>query len=471
MSNWHTAWAQVEREIEGCLSDMGALPVSSPASPDEVRQAIESGFDFGKPMPLPALTTQVIDLLRRYAIHVTHPRYFGLFNPSVPAASIVADALVALYNPQLAAWSHSPAANEIERLTLRYFTRSIGFDPDASAANFTSGGLEANLSALAVALAHRFPSYRREGLAAIGSKPTVYVSSESHHSFVKICRVVGLGEDALREVPTTRDFAMDPAALRDLIATDSRSGRHPFFLVGTAGTTGGGIVDPLADLADVAVEFNLWLHVDAAWGGAALLVPRLRPLLRGIERSDSVTWDAHKWLSVAMGAGMFFCRHGEAARSAFDIATSYMPAGTGDSTVDPYRTTLQWSRRAIGLKVFMSLAELGGAGLSEQVEHQARMGDLLREKLTEAGWIVVNDTALPLVCATHEDIRAGRCAIADLVKSVQTRGQVWISDVVLGRREQVVRACITSFRTQEEDLNVLISELERARGEQAKPRS
>ena len=162
---------------------MGALPVSSPVSPREVRQAVESGFDFGKPVPLPALTKQVIDLLRRYAIHVTHPRYFGLFNPSVPAASVVADASVALYNPQLAAWSHSPAANEIERLTLRYFAQSIGFDPDAAAANFTSGGLEANLSALAVALGHRFPSYRHEGLAAVGSKPTVYVSSESHHSF------------------------------------------------------------------------------------------------------------------------------------------------------------------------------------------------------------------------------------------------------------------------------------------------
>lgn len=471
MSNWHAAWARLEREVEGCLNDMGALPVSSPVSPDEVRQAIESSFDFGKPMPLPALTSQVIDLLRRYTIHVTHPRYFGLFNPSVPAASVVADALVALYNPQLAAWSHSPAANEIERLTLRYFTRSIGYDPEASAANFTSGGLEANLSALAVALAHRFPSYRRDGLAAIGSKPTVYVSSESHHSFVKICRVVGLGDDALREVATTQGFAMDPAALRDLIAADSKMGLLPFLVVGTAGTTGGGIVDPLANLADVAREFNLWLHVDAAWGGAAMLVPRLQPLLRGIERSDSVTWDAHKWLSVAMGAGMFFCRHGDAARSAFDISTSYMPPVTGDSTVDPYRTTLQWSRRAIGLKMFMSLAELGGAGLSEQVEHQALMGDLLKEKLTEAGWLVVNDTALPLACVTHEDIRAGRCAIEDLVRSVQARGRVWISDVVLGRREHVVRACITSYRTQEEDLDVLISELERARTEQQAPRS
>lgn len=465
MTSSDTAWAQVGQEIEEFLSGVGTLPVSSSASPDEVRHAIESRFDFGEPIPLPILTSQVIDLLRRYATHVTHPRYFGLFNPSVSPAAIVADTLVALYNPQLAAWSHSPAANEIERLTLRYFARAIGFDPDASSANFTTGGLEANLSALVIALSSRFPSYRQGGVTAIGSKPVVYVSSETHHSLTKVCRVVGLGDDALREVPTTKDFAMDAAALRGLIEADSRMGRHPFLIVGTAGTTGGGIVDPLPLLADVAAKFNLWFHVDAAWGGAALLVPRLRPFLHGIERADSVTWDAHKWLSVPMGAGMFFCRHADASRDAFDVATSYMPAGSGESTEDPYRTTLQWSRRAIGLKLFMSLAERGGIGLREQVDHQARMGDLLRKKLAAAGWTVVNETALPLVCTTHQDIRAGRRTIEDIANSAQARGRVWISDVVLGQREKALRICITSFRTQEEDLDVLVDELEHARGD------
>lgn len=465
MNDWHAAWAQVEREVERYLSQPGALPVSLPAAPDEVRHAIESRFDFAKAMPLPDLTSQVIDLLRRYTTHVTHPRYFGLFNPSVSPGGVLADALVALYNPQLAAWSHSPAANDIERLTLRYFARVIGYDPDASTANFTTGGLEANLSALVVALTYRFPSYRRTGIAGLGSRPAVYITSETHHSIVKVCRIAGLGDDVVREVPTTDRFAMDPAALRDLIEADSRAGRFPFLVVGTAGTTGGGIVDPLAELARIAEEFNLWFHVDAAWGGAALLVPRLRSVLQGIERADSVTWDAHKWLSVPMGAGMFFCRHAGAAAGAFDISTSYMPAGSGEDVVDPYRTTLQWSRRAIGLKLFMSLAELGQSGLRAQIEHQVLMGDLLKRKLMEGGWIVINDTALPLVCMTHDDIRAGKCATNDIVRSVQARGRVWISDVVLGRHEQALRACITSFRTKEEDLDVLITELERARSE------
>jgi glutamate/tyrosine decarboxylase-like PLP-dependent enzyme len=127
-------------------------------------------------------------------------------------------------------------------------------------------------------------------------------------------------------------------------------------------------------------------------------------------------------------------------------------------------TTVQWSRRAIGLKVFMSLAERGAEGIVQQIDHQARMGNVLRSRLTEAGWKVMNDTELPVVCFTHADIRSGRRTTAEILDTIYARGKVWISDVVLGRRERVLRACITSFRTDERDLESLISELEFAQG-------
>jgi aromatic-L-amino-acid/L-tryptophan decarboxylase len=455
-----TIWEQVGQEIEDFTDRIRDLAVSSPVDAVAVRNEIESRFgDFAAPIPLPDLTRQVADLLRRYSVQVTHPRYFGLFNPSVSHASIVGDTLVALYNPQLAAWSHSPIANEIERFTLRYLARAIGFDPETTFANFTTGGLEANLSAVIVALAHRFPEYDRYGVAAIPRRSAVYVTSESHHSFVKICRMAGLGTDALREVPTTDTFTMDVQALRSVIDIDRRAGLQPLMIVGTAGSTAGGLVDPLNELADVAGDAGAWLHVDAAWGGAAVLVPRLRTVLAGIERADSITWDAHKWLSVPMGAGMFFCRERDAPRRAFNVSASYMPSDSGADTIDPYASTLQWTRRAIGLKLFMSIAEQGGAALSGQIDRQARLGDTLRSKLQATGWRVVNDTALPVVCVTNDDIRAGRVSTAEVVAAVQARGRVWISDVLLGRRERALRACITSFRTNEADLDVLVEEL------------
>jgi aromatic-L-amino-acid/L-tryptophan decarboxylase len=458
-----TLWNDIGDEIVNFMEQIRMLPVLHQTPPELVREEIESRFGLDTAVPLPDLTRSVIASLRAHTVHVTHPRYFGLFNPSVSEAGIVADTLAALYNPQLATWSHSPAANEFERLTLRYLTRMLGLDPEATFANFTTGGLEANMSAVLVALAHRFPASAQQGVGSLEADPVIYLTNESHHSFVKIARMTGLGVQTLCEVSTTPSFALDASALRQRIRADVAAGRCPFMIIGTAGTTGGGTVDPLAALADVANESGAWFHVDAAWGGAAALVPRLRSTLHGIERADSVTWDAHKWLSVPMGAGMFFCIHPDAIHRAFDVATSYMPSSAGAKTADPYTTTVQWSRRAIGLKVFMSLAERGRDGFAERIDHQVRMGDALRSKLTRAGWIVVNDTVLPLVCFTHAEIRSGLRTTPEILDRIYARGNVWISEVILGGQERVLRACITSFRTDEQDLACLVDELELAR--------
>lgn len=455
-------WQTLEREIEDLSSNIRNLPVISSVSPRELRDEVKSAFSFEEPIALDELTRSVARLFRASHVQVTHPRYFGLFNPSVRDAGIAADTLAALYNPQLATWTHSPAASELERVTLRHFIKALGLPLDTTFANFTTGGQEANMSAVLAALADRFPDAAVSGLSAVGD-PVIYVTSESHHSFVKIARMSGLGTRALCQVPVTDTFTFDVNALRRQIEADQKAGRRPFMIVGTAGTTGGGIVDPLVALAAIAAELNIWFHVDAAWGGAAALVPRLRHALDGIERADSITWDAHKWLSVPMGAGMFFCRAPEAVRRAFDVSTSYMPQGAGLDTVDPYVATMQWSRRAIGLKVFMTLAEQGADGFAEMIDGQARMGDRLRTLLSDAGWIIVNDTMLPLVCFTHEDIRADRATIADVLHAIYARGRVWISEVVLRGKERVFRACITSFQTEEQDLTCLIDELETAR--------
>jgi glutamate/tyrosine decarboxylase-like PLP-dependent enzyme len=329
--------------------------------------------------------------------------------------------------------------------------------------NFTSGGMEANLSAVLVALAHHYPDSVNAGLARLASRPAIYLTSESHHSFVKIARMTGLGTHCLHEVPTDKDHIMDTEALVQLIKEHRESGQLPFFVVGTAGTTGAGLIDPLEQIAEVAEQYGLWFHVDAAWGGSALLSPRLRTLLAGIEKADSVTWDAHKWLSVPMGAGMFFCRHGETVRRAFAVTTSYMPDEIGEGAIDPYTTTVQWSRRMIGLKVFMALAEAGSEGYADLIEHQAREGDYLREQLGKSGWMVVNTTQLPVVCFSHADIRSGNTSTKDILEVIYARNRVWISDYLLGGSEPVLRACITSYKTGHNDIDCLIEELEYAR--------
>lgn len=450
--------ASLARDFRASLRDQSPLPASNfPAGKD-----LRAKYDFAAAgrRSLEDIITDVSRWMESGTLQVTHPRYFGLFNPSVHESSIIADALVALYNPQVGGWSHAPAANEIEQWTLRALGSSLGWTGEF-AAHFTSGGSEANHTAVLAALAARAPGYTAGGTGALPKPPRIYLSDESHHSFVKIARACGLGEQALAHAATDSSYRMRPDALLAEIERDEALGFTPLMIVATVGTTGSGAIDPIPEINEIASERNLWLHVDAAWGGSAALVQRLKRYLAGIEHADSVTWDAHKWLSVSMGAGMFFCKHRQALKSMFEIETGYVPA-TVEGGVDLYKESLQWSRRFIGLKLFFALAEHGMDGVGRIVERQATIADTLRARLRAAQWRVVNDSVLPLVCFTHDTIDGRSLTTQMVVDRVLARGRCWISHVTLPREEPALRACITSFDTTEADLDILLEDLRAA---------
>src|SRR5712675_174151 len=182
-------------------SDIANGPIVPTVTPDEIRRHLAARYDFTKPLDPDEVGADVEAMLRTWQVHVTHPRYFGLFNPSVTVASIVADTLVAMYNPQLANWRTSPAANEMERHTLGWLAAKFGL-PESAIAIFTSGGTEANLSAVIVALTRAFPEYGEHGLRYLKGIPSIYLTEETHHSFSKIAHMTGLGRSALRPIPT-----------------------------------------------------------------------------------------------------------------------------------------------------------------------------------------------------------------------------------------------------------------------------
>jgi glutamate/tyrosine decarboxylase-like PLP-dependent enzyme len=438
-------------------ADQAAID-SGPIYPDvtaaEIRAHLASRYDFSKGQSLDEVTADVERMLRYWHVQITHPRYFGLFNPSVTLASVVADTLVATYNPQLASWRTSPAGNEIERHTLSWLAGKFGFSADAIA-TFTTGGAEANLSAVIAALTRAFPEYGDDGLRSLDASPVIYLSDQAHHSFTKIAHVTGLGRNAIRAIATGSDLRMDPDKLKDQIQSDRKNGLVPLMVIGTAGTTTAGVIDPLADLAQICRDESIWFHVDAAWGGAAILAPSLRHHLDGIELADSITCDAHKWFSVAMGCGMFFCRHPDAICRAFRADAAYMPSRLDSAVYDPYTTSLQWSRRFTGLKLFMSLAELGEDGQAKLIESQAAMGDLLRETLTRSGWTVVNHTPLPLVCFTRDGLD-----VPSFLAALHEKQVVWMSEAHI-KGDSYVRGCITSFKTTRSDILDIVGQMTR----------
>lgn len=276
---------------------------------------------------------------------MTHPRYFGLFNPAPSYASEWADRIAAAFNPQLAVWSHAPAAVDIEIHTVAALAQRIGF-PDGASGHFTSGGSEANETAVLCALTRAYPRYASDGARCLAGQPALYVSRESHLAWLKIAHGLGIGRQAVRLVETDDAGRMSPSALRDAIDADLRQGAIPIFVASTAGTTNAGMIDPMVEIGEIAARQGIWHHVDAAWGGALIASAELRPALQGMERADSITVDAHKWFATTMGAGIFLCRAPKVLSEVFRVSADYMPSN--DASRDPYADT----RRSLGVARF-----------------------------------------------------------------------------------------------------------------------
>ncbi|TDC82249.1 pyridoxal-dependent decarboxylase [Actinomadura sp. 7K507] len=452
-------WRHVTDLLRDEREQIAGRDVSPSVNVQRLR-AVIGAYDFDRPAGPEAVIDEVAELLRAATVHTTHPRYFGLFNPTPTLMGVLGETLAAAFNPQLAAWSHAPAAAEIEAHVLRFLGGRLGYPSEQVAGSFTSGGAEANMTAVLLALTRTWPQYGAEGLRALPGRPVMYASAESHLAWLKIAHATGIGRDAVRLVPTGPGLRMDAPSLARQVAADRAAGDLPFLVVATAGTTAAGVIDPLHELADLCGDLGLRLHADAAYGGAAALSDRLRPVLSGIERADSITLDAHKWLSVPMGAGALLSTDAEGLAETFRVTTSYMPADVPD-TVDPYTSSQQWSRRFMGLKLFLSLAVAGREGYAEQLEHDARLADDLREALAANGWGIVNDTPLPVVCFADPDDGTWEHHDA-LARSVVESGRAWISPVRLDGRA-ALRACVISHRTRSADMDDLVLAVNDAR--------
>ena len=406
-------------------------------------------FDFRNPRPLGELLSWTIDKMEHGLVHVTHPRYFGLFNPAPTFPAQCADRIAGAFNPQLATSTTSPVAVEIEAHVIRAVARRAGLPPEAGG-HFTSGGSEANYTALLCALTRATPEFATKGARAFAGPPVFYVSQESHLAWLKIAHQAGIGRSAVRLVATDGLGRMDQSALKDAVIGDRASGCVPIMIAATAGTTNAGMIDPLFACAEIARSNDLWYHVDAAWGGALIASDRLRNSLAGIERADSVTIDAHKWFATTMGCGMFITRHPQVLSSTFQVSTSFMPSNL--PSLDPYVTSVQWSRRFLGLRMFLSLAAAGWSGYGEHVERSIELAELLEAKLVRQGWSIANSSPLAVLCIKPPPglAMSGRSS-ARVVAS----GRAWVA-VASFEGSDIIRVCVTNGETTEADVMELV---------------
>jgi glutamate/tyrosine decarboxylase-like PLP-dependent enzyme len=451
-------------ELEDYYENTADLRVAPPLDAAIIRQLVEQS-DFTHPTDVKEAVGKVTRALRDHIVHITHPRYYGLFNPRPNFPSIMADLISGYFNPQLAAWSHSPYASEVENYLIREFGKKLGFRSDSVDGVFATGGAEANITAMLCALNNAFPEFANTGLPGMAGRPIVYCSSEAHHSVVRAARTSGLGKESVRTIPVNRRLEMQTEMLEKAIETDISAGFLPFMVIGTAGTTGSGSIDDLHEIKRISTRFGIWFHVDSAWGGAAILNDEAKKWIAGIEKADSVTLDVHKWMSVPMSASMFITSDREILGKTFRITTDYMPREAEDLGItDPYTHSIQWSRRFIGLKLFLSLMVFGWEGYSEIIGYQIRTGNILRKKLELADWKILNATPLPLVCFTDESARSDPAFTKNLCDSIVRSGEAWVSLYPVNGIN-TIRACITNYKTSATDIDALIETLNRLRSD------
>lgn len=413
-------------------------------------------FDFDRPRPLEELVGWTVRQLEAGVVHMTHPRYFGLFNPPANFPAQCADRISGAFNPQLASSGSSPAPVAIEAHVIRALAARAGL-PDSATGHFTTAGSEANYTALVCALTRAEPRYDSQGVRGFRGAPMVYTSRECQPGWFKVAHQAGIGRAALRLVATDGAGRMDCAALEDAITSDRSLGAVPVLIAATAGTTGAGMIDPLRACGELARELGLWYHVDAAWGGAALASERRRALLDGIELADSLTIDAHKWFSTTMGCGMFITRHPQVLSQAFRVTTDFMPSSV--SQLDPYLNSVQWSRRFLGLRLFLSLATAGWDGYGRHIERAVRVIGAIEQQLRARDWRVANHSELAVLCVLPPP---GSLSPREIARRVLASGRAWVA-VTSFEGQEVVRICATHGEISAQDVEILVTALDEAR--------
>lgn len=443
---------RVNDALTCALADADARLTSGSVTPTfddgQFKRELE-GFDFSKQRVLDDVLSWTIAQMECGLVHVTHPRYFGLFNPAPTFAAQCADRIAATFNPQLATARTSPAAVAIERHVIGTVIERCSL-PATSVGHFTTGGSEANYTALVCALAHLNNRFARDGVHAFDGVPVFYVSTDAHLAWLKLAVMAGIGRAAVRLVATDGMGQINTTALDKEIEADRASGRVPVMVVATAGTTNAGMIDSLDACAAVARRHRLWFHVDAAWGGALIASRRLSSALAGLGEANSVTIDAHKWFATTMGCGMFLTAHSRLLPTIFNVSTSFMPSEIAG--VDPYLSTVQWSRRFAGLRFFLALAVAGWDGYAAHVEHAIYLARLAKDLLAQHGWRTLNNSPTAVLCIVPPE---GGDQPRDIVARVLSSGRAWIAVTTFEGRD-VVRICFTHGESTRADVEELV---------------
>jgi aromatic-L-amino-acid decarboxylase len=421
----------------------GDLTRALPPHPPEQAEPFDAVIGDFERLIVPALT------------HWNHPGFFGYFAISASPPGVLAEFLSAALNQQAMLWKTSPAATELESVTLGWLRQLVGLPPAFEGVIYDTASIS-TLHALAAAREAAIPHVRTQGLRGGSTQPPVrvYCSDQAHSSVDKAVILLGLGHDALCRVKSDERFCMSVAALREAVARDRAAGVLPIAVVATVGTTSTTSADPVAAIAEVCEAEGLWLHVDAAYAGVAAMMPELRPMFAGWERADSVVMNPHKWLFVPFDLSAFYTRRMDVMRQAFALVPEFLRTAEGSAGVPNLMDTgVQLGRRFRALKLWMVLRAYGAEGIRALLAEHMRLArtfaewvdaDLQFERLAPTPFSVVCFRAVPRnVPPSDLDAFNER-----LLEAVNATGEVFLSHTRLNGAV-ALRLAVGHMRTTE----------------------
>jgi aromatic-L-amino-acid decarboxylase len=460
---------QVVDLIADHLTSLDDEPAFTPAPPEIIERFRSS--------PAPARGASPDDVLQEFSETVEpypfgngHPRFWGWVNSPPAVMGVFADALAAAMNPSCAGGNH--AAIYVERQVIQWFRDMLGF-PESSMGLLVSGGSMATLTALAVARHVKSGvDVRAKGLRDTPTRFAFYMTSEGHTCARKAIELLGFGSESIRTIPTDDDYRMRVDALASAIADDRARGVRPIAVVATAGTTNTGAIDDIEAIVLLCRQHDIWLHVDAAYGGPAILTGEYGPrLARAFAGADSVALDPHKWMFVPVEAGFVIVRDAEAMRAAFSLVPPYIRSAGSPTGVYglPWFSEygFQQTRGFRALKVWMTIKHEGLDGLRSTIEDNIALARYLADRIRTTPNLELIASGLSVVCFRYvgadprvrpdtADTQAGRHNInREILDQLQLGGDAFITSTEL-KGHFVLRACIVNYRSTRADIDRLI---------------
>ena len=450
------------------LESLPGRPVTRSESPEEIRSVLDASRSLpAQGTDASTLLRSAADLLFEHSLFNGHPRFFGYITSSPAPIGMLADLLGAAVNPNVGAWRLSPAASEIEGQAIRWIAELIGY-PQDSGGLFVSGGNMANFVGLLAARAAAADwDVRRTGVAAEkGRRLRVYASAETHTWIQKASDMSGIGTDAIRWIPADSDLRMNLTALRAAMESDRSAGQMPMMVIGTAGSVSTGAVDPLFEIAEICREFDVWFHIDGAYGAFAAAVPGTPHDLKALHLADSVAVDPHKWLYAPLEAGCILVRDPETLRNAFSYHPPYYHFGVEATNYFDFGP--QNSRGFRALKVWLALQQVGREGYMRMIGEDIALSRRLHERLglhpeLEAVTQELSiNTFRYIPAGFRQNSESGSTETVSylnqlneqVLERIQSSGEAFVSNAVVNGN-YLLRACIVNFNTGQADIDAV----------------